>query len=110
VSSDDGVQANSPVLESKLAPVGRLCAAMDTGPPSGSDAATVKVRDWPTLTGWNPGWLEMTGGPFSATLTNSVVPVFAPLASLVVRLTIKIPEAPYVCVAGLPLWSGEASP
>jgi len=78
---------------------------METGLPSGSDAATVKVRDCPTLTFWDPSWLEKTGGLFSATGRRKVVTVAAPFASFVVRLTVKIPSAEYVWVAGLPLSS-----
>src|SRR5207249_455428 len=83
---------------------------MDTEPPSRSDAPTANVKDWPTLNAWKPIWLEKTGGLFSATLTNRVVTMLAPLASLVVRLTMKTPGAAYVWVARIPLSSGEPSP
>jgi len=70
----------------------------------------VKVRDCPTLTVWDPSWLEKTGGLFSAMVRKIVVTVAPPFASLVVRLTVKIPGVVYVWVAGLPLSSGEPSP
>src|SRR6184192_1147999 len=71
---------------------------MDTEPPSGSDAPTANVKDWPTLSAWKPIWLEKTGSLFSATLTNRVVTMLAPLASG--RQTDHEDSGSCVCVGG----------
>src|SRR5439155_139693 len=69
---------------------------MDTGPPSGSDAATVKVRDWPVV-GAAGLDAKLTVGA-TATLIWREIDAATPRESVAVRLAVNEPVVAYVWI------------